>query len=82
MTSQTPGMTPSEKVDTLEEQMLQELDVRIGKSPLFMMGEADPSRPGYQSHMVPSSNPKDYMLQGDDPRLQTMPKQPKLHDNA
>ena len=80
MTSQTPGMSPSEKVDALEESMLHELDVRIAKSPLFVMGESDPSRPGYESHMVSSSNPKDYALQGDDPRLQKMPAKPTLLD--
>src|SRR5690606_16865812 len=69
MTSQTPGMSPSEKVDALEERMIHELDVRIAKSPLFVRGETDPSRPDYEPDVVPSSNPNAYALQGDDPRL-------------
>src|SRR5688572_14717636 len=73
-------MTPSEKLDALEEQMLQELDRRIVKSPLFLMGDQDPSRPGYESGIVGSSNPRAHMLMGDDPRLQNMPEKPTLLD--
>lgn len=79
MTTQPTGMSPSEMVDAAEEQMIHELDYRIAKSPLFLMGEQDLSRPGYESHMVPStSSPR--ALQGDDPRLQKMPEKPELLD--
>ena len=80
MTTQAPGPTPSQRLDDAEEQMLQELDVRIAKSPLFVMGETDPSRPGHEVTMVGSSNPRAYALQSDDPRLQKMPDKPTLLD--
>jgi hypothetical protein len=80
MTTQTPGPSPSERLDAAEEQMIHELDVRIAKSPLFLMGDTDPSRPGYESNIVPSTNPRSYVLQSDDPRLQKMPQKPQLFD--
>ena len=39
------GVSSSERLDAAEEQMLQELDVRIAKSPLFVMGEIRPQPP-------------------------------------
>lgn len=74
-----PQASMSERADALEEQMLQELDYRITKSPLFTMGELDPSRP--ERGLIPApqtSSPR--ALQGDDPRLRKMPAKPMLLD--
>jgi hypothetical protein len=79
MTMEAKLMTPSQMADAAEEKMLQELDYRIAKSPLFTMGEVDPSRPGFKSEYVPSTTaPR--ALQSDDPRLRKMPDKPKLLD--
>jgi hypothetical protein len=80
MTAQAPGPTPTERLDAIEEQAIHEMDLRIAKSPLFVMGETDPSRPGYETDLVGSTNPRAYALQSDDPRLQKMPEKPTLLD--
>jgi hypothetical protein len=80
MTAQAPGPTPSQRLDAIEEQAIHEMDLRIAKSPLFVMGENDPSRPDYHTDLVGSSNPRAYALQSDDPRLQKMPDKPTLLD--
>jgi hypothetical protein len=80
MTTGTLGPTPSERLDAAEGHMIHELDVRIARSPLFLMGDVDPSRPGYESNMMPSTNPRAHALQSDDPRLQKMPEKPQLLD--
>jgi hypothetical protein len=80
MTTESKPKTASELVDEHEEQMLNELNVRVAKSQLFMYGETDPSRPGIGPMPAGSSNPKALALQGDDPRLQKMPEKPTLLD--
>src|SRR4051812_38011533 len=79
MTTESKPKTASEILDDAEEQMLDELNVRVAKSVLFQYGEMDPSRPGMKFPKG-SSNPKDLALQGDDPRLQKMPEKPTLLD--
>ena len=71
----TPGMTPSEKADALEEHMLGKLDRRVAKSVLFTSGELDPTQPA-----PPPQNPDQLALMGDDPRLPKMPAKPRLLD--
>jgi hypothetical protein len=79
MTLEAKLMTPSQMADEAEEKMVQELEYRIAKSPLFLMGETDPSRPGHTPEYVPAaSSPR--ALQGADPRLRTMPEKPTLLD--
>jgi hypothetical protein len=79
MTTQPPAPTLSQQADAAEERMIRELDYRIGKSVLFLMGDQDPSRPGYVPDVVPSTTaPR--ALQGDDPRLRPMPEKPQLLD--
>ncbi len=71
----TPGMTPSEQADELEEHMLRQLNRRIGKSVLFISGEHDPTQP-----VPPPADPSQLVLMGDDPRLPKMPDKPTLLD--
>src|SRR5438477_8938202 len=69
----------SERADALEEQMMRDLNVRIGKSVLFTMGEVDPSRP--ERGVIPAPQTDSPLaLQGDDPRLRKMPAKPTLFD--
>jgi hypothetical protein len=72
--------TFTEKADALEARMMDELDVRIAKSVLFTLGEEDPSRPDRGPLPGGSNDPNALALQGDDPRLQKMPKRPTLLD--
>lgn len=81
MTTETgKPMTPSEKVDALEDAQLAEFNKRVAKSVLFTMGEQDPSRPERGTITLGSTDPKAQALQGDDPRLQKMPQRPTLLD--
>ena len=73
-------MSPSERVDALEEEMHRELNVRVAKSVLYTLGEQDPSRPDRGPVPSGSSDPAALALQGDDPRLQKMPAKPTLVD--
>ncbi len=79
-TTSEPEKTMSQVADELEEQMLRELDVRIQKSPLFVMGELDPSRPERGFIPSPAASVSGHALQGDDPRLRKMPEKPALVD--
>jgi hypothetical protein len=79
-TTSEPQKTMSQAADELEEQMLRELDVRIQKSPLFVMGELDPSRPERGLIPNPTTSASGHALQGDDPRLRKMPERPALVD--
>src|SRR6266498_3092293 len=71
----TPGMTPSEKADALEERQLGQLNRRVAKSVLFTSGELDPTQPA-----PPPDDPNQLVLMGDDPRLPKMPPRPTLLD--
>jgi hypothetical protein len=71
----TPEMTISERAEELEEQMMQQLNRRIGKSVLFTSGDLDPTKPA-----PPPADPSQLVLMGDDPRLPKMPKEPTLMD--
>jgi hypothetical protein len=70
-----PGMTISERAEELEEQMMTQLNKRIGKSVLFTSGDLDPTKPA-----PPPADPSLHVLMGDDPRLPKMPKEPTLMD--
>src|SRR5262245_61474500 len=79
MTMQPQNILASQQVDALEEEMIHTLNYRIAKSNLYTLGEADPSRPGYQTDLVPSKDAA-RVLQSDDPRLRKMPEKPTLQD--
>ena len=77
MDKPAPQPTLSERADALEDRMIEELNVNIAKSVLFMSGEKDPTKIGSASA---GQKPGTYWLQGDDPRLPKMPKKPTLAD--
>ena len=59
MTAETgKPMTPSEKVDALEDEQLAQFNKRIAKSVLFTLGEQDPSRPDRGTIELGSTDPK------------------------
>jgi hypothetical protein len=76
----TPGMTASEKADAVEEQMMQDLNVRIAKSALYTLGEVDPTHPERGAWEWQDPPDAKRALIGDDPRLPKMPKEPTLLD--
>ena len=80
MTTDSRPKTATELVDEHEEQLQNELNVRVAKSMLFLYGEQDPSRPERGPAPAGSSDPRALVLQGDDPRLQKMPEKPTLLD--
>ncbi|MFN8521589.1 MAG: HD domain-containing protein [Chloroflexota bacterium] len=71
----TPGMSPSEKADAVEDLMIEKMTRRVQKSVLFTSGELDPTQPP-----PPVENPNQLVVMGDDPRLPKMPKNPTLMD--
>jgi hypothetical protein len=74
------GLSMSERADALEFTLLEELNAYAAKSVLYVSGEVDPTVIKSNASAFLSSRPGATMLQGDDPRLQKMPKQPTLQD--
>src|SRR5207245_554261 len=75
----TKAASISERADALEESMMRDLNLRIGKSVLFTLGEQDPTRPERGLILAPETD-SPRALQGDDPRLRKMPAKPTLFD--
>lgn len=77
--AETARMTPSERADALEREMMQELERKIiVKSVLFTSGEKDPTEP-VEFGLNDLSSGK-HVLQGADPRLKKMPAKSTLID--
>jgi len=75
--SATP-MTPSERADALEEQMMHELEHIVTKSVLFNLADGKVAMEGGAALLA--KNPGKFMLMGEDPRLPKMPEKPTLVD--